>query len=79
MTASSMISRVYLDPGDRWVGRYDPPRPCRVLIRWRPVQRGERSGPRSVLVEYLDDGSRAVIPFTRRLRRAVVPGAVDDG
>lgn len=61
---SPMIGRAYLDPGDRLAGRYDPPRPCTVLVRWRPGAR-----PRNVAVRYLDDGSTAVIPFTRRLRR----------
>jgi hypothetical protein len=59
-----MIGRIYLDPGDRWSGRYDPPRRCQVLIRWRTGGR-----PRNVLVRYLDDGAVAVIPFSRRLRR----------
>ena len=59
-----MIGRVYLDPGDRLSGRYDPPRRCQVVTRWR---RGAR--PRNVAVRYLDDGSMAVIPFPRRLRR----------
>ena len=57
--------RVYLDPGDRTAGRYNPPRACAVLTQWGPG-----GGPRNVTVEYLDDGSRAVIPFSRRLRRA---------
>jgi len=60
-----MIGRAYLDPGDRLVGRYGPPRLCTVLIRWAPGGR-----PRNVLVRYADDGTEAVIPFTRRLRRA---------
>lgn len=47
--------RVYLDPGDRLAGRFEPP---------------VKGSPRNVLVKYLDDGSRVVIPFTRRLRRA---------
>lgn len=59
-----MIGRDYLDPGDRLAGRYEPPRPCTVLIRWATGGR-----PRNVLVHYADDGSEAVIPFTRRLRR----------
>jgi hypothetical protein len=57
-------SRVYLDPGDRVAGRYEPPRRCRVLAQWGPG-----GGPRNVEIEYLDDASRAVIPFSRRLRR----------
>jgi hypothetical protein len=56
--------RRYLDPGDRLSGRQDPPRPCRVLTWW-----GSGGGPRNVLVRY-GDGSQAVIPFPRRLRRA---------
>lgn len=60
-----MIGSVYLDPGDRMCGRYDPPRRCQVVTRWR---RGGR--PRNVAVSYLDDGTMAVIPFPRRLRRA---------
>jgi hypothetical protein len=63
-----MIVRAYLDPGDRWTGRYEPPRPCTVLTRWAPGGR-----PRNVLVRYADDGTEAVIPFTRRLRRAPDP------
>jgi hypothetical protein len=62
---SRMTGRRYPDPGDRATGRYDPPRPCRVLARWGPG-----GGPRNVLIEYAGDGSRAVIPFPRRLRRA---------
>lgn len=54
----------YLDPGDRLAGRYDPPRRCVVVTRWRPEAK-----PRNVAVRY-EDGSTAVIPFTRRLRRA---------
>jgi hypothetical protein len=61
-----MTGRVYLDPGDRKAGRYDPPRLCRVLVGWGPG-----GGPRNVAVEYLDDGSRSVIPFPRRLRRII--------
>lgn len=59
-----MIGRTYLDPGDRLSGRYDPPRRCVVLVKWGPG-----AGPRNVAVRYLDDGSGAVIPFPRRLRR----------
>jgi hypothetical protein len=59
-----VIGRVYLDPGSRMSGTYDPPRRCVVLVRWGPGR-----GPRNVLVRYLDDGSRTVIPFARRLRR----------
>ena len=57
--------RLYRDPGDRMTGRYDPPRDCAVLTQW-----GRGGGPRNVTVRYDDDGSRAVIPFSRRLRRA---------
>lgn len=70
-----MIGRRYVDPGDRWAGRYDPPRPCVVLVAGRASTQRAKAGPRTVLVEYLDDGSRAVVPFSRRLRRA---GAVTD-
>jgi hypothetical protein len=66
---SGMAGRVYLDPGSRLSGRYDPPRQCVVLIRW-----GKGGGPRNVAVRYLDDGTRAVIPFPRRLR---VPDRLD--
>ena len=74
-------SRTYLDPGDRLTGAYDPPRRCTVLTHWGPRRHRERSaclwlsppraaaGPRNVTVRY-DDGSEAVIPFSRRLRRA---------
>lgn len=58
-----MTGTAYLDPGSRASGRYDPPRRCIVLTRW-----GKGGGPRNVAVEY-EDGSRAVIPFPRRLRR----------
>ena len=58
-----IAGRAYLDPGSRASGRYDPPRRCIVLTGWGPG-----GGPRNVAVEY-DDGSRAVIPFPRRLRR----------
>ncbi|MDF5755807.1 hypothetical protein [Spongiactinospora sp. TRM90649] len=64
-----MIGRTYLDPGDRLAGQYTPPRQCVVLVKWAPGGRG----PRNVLVRYLDDDSRAVIPFSRRLRRAPQP------
>jgi len=60
-----VIGRTYLDPGDRMAGRYDPPRRCTVLIKWGPG-----GGPRNVLVRYLDDDTKAVIPFPRRLRKA---------
>lgn len=60
----SQAQRVYVDPGSRMSGRYDPPRRCKVLAWWGPG-----GGPRNVLVTYLDDGSHAVIPFPRRLRR----------
>ena len=63
---SGAVNRRYLDPGDRLSGRLDPPRPCQVLVMWGPG-----GGPRNVLVEY-GDGSRAVIPFPRRLHRAPV-------
>jgi hypothetical protein len=61
----SILGRIYLDPGDRLSGRHAPPRPCRILTQWAPD-----GGPRNVAVEYLADGSRAVIPFPRRLRKA---------
>jgi hypothetical protein len=56
--------RIYLDPGDRTAGRYDPPRRCTVIIQW-----GRGGGPRNVAVRYLDTGMTAVIPFPRRLHR----------
>jgi hypothetical protein len=59
-----MTGNVYLDPGSRLSGRYDPPRRCVVLTRWGPG-----GGPRNVAVEYLDDRTRAVVPFPRRLRK----------
>lgn len=61
---SSMIGRLYVDPGDRWSGRHTPPLPCVVVTRW-----GAGGGPRNVAVRYLDTGETAVIPFPRRLRR----------
>jgi hypothetical protein len=66
-----VTGHVYLDPGDRMSGRYDPPRRCVVITRWWAAPRGQHGGPRNVAVRYLDDGSMAVIPFTRRLRRPV--------
>jgi hypothetical protein len=63
-----VIGRLYLDPGDRQAGLYDPPRRCVVLTRWRQLRKGEKGGPRNVAVRYLDDGSTAVVPFARRLR-----------
>lgn len=76
---SPMIGRRYLDPGDRF-GRLDPPVPVVVLVRWDtgagapgPVRwlHGRvpsLTGPRNVLVQR-EDGSRLVVPFSRRLRR----------
>jgi hypothetical protein len=64
-----VIGRLYLDPGSRLSGRHNPPCLCRILTRW-----GRGGGPRNVAVEYLDDGSHAVIPFTRRLRRTTQDG-----
>ena len=60
----SIIGRVYLDPGDHHSGRYDPPRRCVVITGWELG-----SWRRNVRVRYLDDGTVAVIPFNRRLRR----------
>lgn len=60
----SVVGRTYSDPGDRLAGRYDPPRPCQVLTQWGPG-----GGPRNVRVRYLDDGTEAVVPFPRRLRK----------
>lgn len=59
-----MIGRTYLDPGSLAGGKFDPPRPVVVVVRWGPG-----GGPRNVLVRYLDYGHQAVIPFPRRLRR----------
>ena len=59
-----ITGRTYLDPGDRLSGYYDPPRLCRILTQW-----AQHGGLRNVAVEYSDNGSRAVMPFTRRLRR----------
>lgn len=67
-----MTGRVYLDPGGpTFRGHrivYDPPRRCVVLTacRFGPG----KTGPRNVAVRYLDDGTAAVIPFSRRLRKA---------
>jgi hypothetical protein len=60
----TIVGRAYLDPGDRWSGRHTPPRPCVVQCQWGPG-----GGPRNVCVRY-DDGTVAVIPFPRRLRRS---------
>ena len=78
-------ARAYLDPGDRHATLarklgyepgpgYDPPRRCIVLTRPRPVPKGEKGGPRNVAIRYLDNGSEAVIPFPRRLRKEVTGG-----
>ena len=81
-------TRVYADPGDRLTGRYDPPRRCVVLTQWGPRRHRERSaclrlrpprsvsGPRNVLARY-NDGSEAVVPFSRRLRRTDHPNPGD--
>lgn len=63
-----MIGRRYLDPGDRWTGRYHPPRTCVVLLAGRASTHARPAGPRTAWVRY-DDGSEAVIPVARRLRR----------
>ena len=59
-----MIGRRYLDPGSTLSGRHDPPLPVVVLTKWGPG-----GGPRNVLVQR-EDGTRVVVPFPRRLRRA---------
>jgi hypothetical protein len=59
-----MIGRTYLDPGDRLSGRNDPPTPVVVICRWGPG-----GGPHNVAVRR-PDGSTAVVPFPRRLRRS---------
>jgi hypothetical protein len=59
---TGIVGNRYLDPGDRLSGRKDPPKLVTVLAQWKGA------GPRNVLVEYRD-GSRAVIPFSRRLRK----------
>jgi hypothetical protein len=59
-----VIGRCYLDAGDRLSGRHDPPVLVAVVVRWGPG-----GGPRNVLIER-EDGSRVVVPFPRRLRRA---------
>lgn len=60
-----IVGRTYLDRGDRMAGRYDPPRPCTVVTQW-----GKGGRPRNVAVRYLDDGSMAVVPFPRRMRKS---------
>jgi hypothetical protein len=65
-----MIGREYLDPGSKVSGYYDPPRRCVVLIHWRPPPHGQPGPPCNVAVRYLDDGTTAVIPYQRRLRRS---------
>ena len=61
--STGMIGRSYRDPGDRVSGRKDPAEIVTVLQRWGPG-----GGPRNVLIER-SDGTRQVIPFSRRLRR----------
>jgi hypothetical protein len=79
----SIVGRVYLDPGDRFAGYYDPPRLCRAVagpgplavppeypwlhLELKPGKREKRGGPRNALVVY-EDGSQAVVPINRRLR-----------
>lgn len=65
-------ARLYLDPGDNLAGRYEPPRTCVWLNGWKT-----RGGPHNCAVQYLDDGSRAVIP-SRRLRRLSPTGTDQD-
>jgi hypothetical protein len=64
-----ITGKTYLDPGGVLFHGYriiyDPPRRCLVLTQWGPG-----GGPRNVAVEYTDDGTRAVIPFARRLHLA---------
>lgn len=60
----TIVNRIYLDPGDRLSGRKDPPELVTVITRW-----GAGGGPRNVAIG-CPDGTRQVIPFTRRLRRA---------
>lgn len=78
-----MIGCRYLDPGSVLSGRHVSPLSVVVLAKWGPgggepeqdavVQwwRGKvpRSGPRNVLVQR-EDGTRQIVPFPRRLRRA---------
>ena len=78
--ADRVTGTTYLDPGDRLSGRHNPPRRCVVLVRWRHAREAvpapawlswtvqPRRAPRNVLVAY-SGGTRAVVPFTRRLRR----------
>jgi hypothetical protein len=61
--AMSVTGRAYLDPGDRLSGRKNPPEAVTVITQWGPG-----GGPRNVAVRR-PDGSMAVIPFPRRLRR----------
>ncbi|MGH3978056.1 MAG: hypothetical protein ACRDRZ_03480 [Pseudonocardiaceae bacterium] len=58
-----MIGRSYLDPGDRASGHNHPPVPVTVICRW-----GQGGGPHNVTIRR-PDGSTAVVPFPRRLRR----------
>lgn len=64
----SLEGKTYLDPGDKWAGRFAPPRRCTVLIAGPASTRVKPAGPRTVLVRYADDRSTQVIPFSRRLR-----------
>ena len=80
-----MPGTVYLDPGSRLSGRYDPPRRCVVITPCGPVLTASRcpastgllevlwlepprSAPFNVAVRY-EDGTGAVVPFHRRLRK----------
>lgn len=69
---SGMVGRRYLDPGDRLGGRFAPPRRVTVLARWAP-----RATPRNVLI-VTEDGTRAIVPFPRRLRVDPCPWWVGD-
>jgi hypothetical protein len=75
-----IAGRVYLDPGDRLSGQFAQPRPCTVLNGWGRTRTTAAAGvhwltpppgaPRNAAVRYHDDGTTAVVPFTRRLRVA---------
>lgn len=76
-----MTGNVYLDPGSRASGRYDPPRRCVVLAQFGPVLTGSRypAGTELLEVHWLHDCAPGSAPKNVAVRydddqsEAVVP------
>jgi acetyl esterase len=66
----SIVGRTYLDRGDRLSGRINPPALVTVVCGWGPG-----GGPRNVTIQRAD-GTKAVVPFPRRLRKPPAIGEV---